>query len=376
MARLEFQSSFKNINQKEWNDLTKSNPFLRLEFFQSLEASKSIGEGTGWQPFPAIVIDQGSLVGASPIFLKEHSYGEYVFDWSWAEAYQKYGKNYYPKIASCIPFTPATGPRIFGLDLSIKKNIVVQIEELAYENKMSSSHILFCNESEKDIFGDPKWMLREGVQFKWFNKNYNNFAEFLSQLSHDKRKKIKQERKKIHDLGLKIKKIKGPEISESDLDFFYACYCNTYQDHHSHPYLTRIFFSLIKESMPESLLLILAYEGDLPIAASFFIYDDKNLYGRYWGSKSFYPGLHFELSYYQGQEFCIENRIVSFEGGAQGEHKLARGFEPFNTFSFHRIFDEKFELAIKDFLRREKTGIDQYTNELNERAPYKTELNI
>jgi predicted N-acyltransferase len=376
MARLEFQSSFKNINQKEWNDLTKSNPFLRLEFFQSLEASKSIGEGTGWHPFPAIVIDQGSLVGASPIFLKEHSYGEYVFDWSWAEAYQKYGKNYYPKIASCIPFTPATGPRIFGLDLSIKKNIVLQIEELAYENKMSSSHILFCNESEKDIFGDPKWMLREGVQFKWFNKNYNNFAEFLSQLSHDKRKKIKQERKKIHDLGLKIKKIKGPEISESDLDFFYACYCNTYQDHHSHPYLTRIFFSLIKESMPENLLLILAYEGDLPVAASFFIYDDKNLYGRYWGSKSFYPGLHFELSYYQGQEFCIENRIVSFEGGAQGEHKLARGFEPFNTFSFHRIFDEKFELAIKDFLRREKTGIDQYTNELNERAPYKTELNI
>jgi predicted N-acyltransferase len=376
MARLEFQSSFKNINQKEWNDLTKSNPFLRLEFFQSLEASKSIGEGTGWHPFPAIVIDQGSLVGASPIFLKEHSYGEYVFDWSWAEAYQKYGKNYYPKIASCIPFTPATGPRIFGLDLSIKKNIIVQIEELAYENKMSSSHILFCNESEKDIFGDPKWMLREGVQFKWFNKNYNNFVEFLSQLSHDKRKKIKQERKKIQDLGLKIKKIKGPEISESDLDFFYACYCNTYQDHHSHPYLTRIFFSLIKESMPENLLLILAYEGDLPIAASFFIYDDKNLYGRYWGSKSFYPGLHFELSYYQGQEFCIENRIVSFEGGAQGEHKLARGFEPFNTFSFHRIFDEKFELAIKDFLRREKTGIDQYTNELNERAPYKTELNI
>ena len=376
MARLEFQSSFKNINQKEWNDLTKSNPFLRLEFFQSLEASKSIGEGTGWHPFPAIVIDQGSLVGASPIFLKEHSYGEYVFDWSWAEAYQKYGKNYYPKIASCIPFTPATGPRIFGLDLSIKKNIVVQIEKLACENKMSSSHILFCNESEKDIFGDPKWMLREGVQFKWFNKNYNNFAEFLSQLSHDKRKKIKQERKKIHDLGLKIKKIKGPEISESDLDFFYACYCNTYQDHHSHPYLTRIFFSLIKESMPENLLLILAYEGDLPVAASFFIYDDKNLYGRYWGSKSFYPGLHFELSYYQGQEFCIENRIVSFEGGAQGEHKLARGFEPFNTFSFHRIFDEKFELAIKDFLRREKTGIDQYTNELNERAPYKTELNI
>jgi uncharacterized protein len=376
MARLEFQSSFKDINQKEWNDLTKSNPFLRLEFFQSLEASKSIGEGTGWHPFPAIVIDQGSLVGASPIFLKEHSYGEYVFDWSWAEAYQKYGKNYYPKIASCIPFTPATGPRIFGLDLSIKKNIAVQIEGLAYENKMSSSHILFCNESEKDIFGDPKWMLREGVQFKWFNKNYNNFAEFLSQLSHDKRKKIKQERKKIHDLGLKIKKIKGPEISESDLDFFYACYCNTYQDHHSHPYLTRIFFSLIKESMPENLLLILAYEGDLPVAASFFIYDDKNLYGRYWGSKSFYPGLHFELSYYQGQEFCIENRIVSFEGGAQGEHKLARGFEPFNTFSFHRIFDEKFELAIKDFLRREKTGIDQYTNELNERVPYKTELNI
>jgi predicted N-acyltransferase len=376
MAALEFQSSFKNINQKEWNDLTKSNPFLRLEFFQSLEASKSIGEGTGWQPFPVTVTDQGRLVGASPIFLKEHSYGEYVFDWSWAEAYQKYGKNYYPKIISSIPFTPATGPRIFGFDQSIKKNIVTQLEDLAYKNKMSSIHILFCDESERDMHKDSKWMSREGVQFKWQNKDYNNFEEFLSQLSHDKRKKIKQERKKIKDLGFEIKKIKGQEITETDLDFFYACYCNTYQEHRSHPYLTRDFFSLIRESMPENLLLVLAYEGDLPIAGSFFIHDDKKLYGRYWGSKSFYPGLHFELSYYQGQEFCIENKISIFEGGAQGEHKMARGFEPFNTFSFHRIFDEKFEHAIKDFLRREKNGIDQYTNELNERVPYKTELNI
>ena len=163
---------------------------------------------------------------------------------------------------------------------------------------------------------------------------------------------------------------------ESDLDFFYTFYCNTYQEHHSHPYLTRIFFSLIRESMPENILLILAYEANIPVAGSFFIYDDKNLYGRYWGSKSFYPGLHFELSYYQGHEFCIDNEIATFEGGAQGEHKLARGFEPFNTFSFHRIFDERFEHAIKDFLSREKNGIDKYTNELNERAPYKTDFNL
>jgi len=376
MARIEFQSSFKGINQKEWNDLTKSNPFLKLEFFQSLEASNSIGESTGWHPFPAIITHEGRIIGASPIFLKQHSYGEYVFDWSWAEAYQKYGESYYPKIVSCIPFTPVSGPRVFGLDASIKKNIVTQIEELAYGNKISSSHILFCDESEADIYQDTKWMRREGVQFKWLNKNYKNFEEFLSQLSHDKRKKIKQERKKIEGLGLKIKKIKGPEIIEADLDFFYACYCNTYQEHHSNPYLTRNFFSLIRESMSENVLLILAYEGDIPVAGSFFIYDDKNLYGRYWGSKSFYPGLHFELSYYQGQEFCIENGMLVFEGGAQGEHKLARGFEPFNTFSYHRIFDEKFEHAIKDFLRREKSGIDQYTNELNERAPYKTDLNL
>lgn len=376
MSRIEFQSSFKNINLKEWNDLTKSNPFLKLEFFQSLEASYSIGEGTGWHPLPVIVTHEERIIGASPIFLKQHSYGEYVFDWAWAEAYQKYGESYYPKIISCIPFTPASGPRVFGLDASIKKNIIKQIEELAYRNKMSSSHILFCNESEADLYQDTKWMLREGVQFKWLNKNYKNFEEFLSQLSHVKRKKIKQERKKIKDLGLKIKKMKGTEITESDLDFFYACYCNTYQEHHSNPYLTRNFFSLIRESIPENILLILAYEGDLAVAGSFFIYDDRNLYGRYWGSKNFYPGLHFELSYYQGQEFCIENGIVVFEGGAQGEHKLARGFEPFNTFSYHRIFDEKFERAIKDFLKREKSGIDQYTNELNERAPYKTDLNL
>jgi predicted N-acyltransferase len=376
MASIEFQSSFKKINQKEWNDLTKSNPFLKIQFFQSLEESNSIGEGTGWHPFPVIVTHEEKLIGASPLFLKEHSYGEYVFDWSWAEAYQKYGESYYPKIVSCIPFTPASGPRIFGIDASIKKNIVSQIEALAYKNKMSSSHILFCEESAQSLYLDSKWMLREGVQFKWHNKNYKNFEEFLFQLSHDKRKKIKQERKKIQDLGLKIKKIRGPEIVESDLDFFYTFYCNTYQEHHSHPYLTRIFFSLIRESMPENILLILAYEANIPVAGSFFIYDDKNLYGRYWGSKSFYPGLHFELSYYQGHEFCIENEIATFEGGAQGEHKLARGFEPFNTFSFHRIFDERFEHAIKDFLSREKNGIDKYTNELNERAPYKTDFNL
>jgi hypothetical protein len=258
MARIEFQSSFKGINQKEWNDLTKSNPFLKLEFFQSLEASNSIGESTGWHPFPAIITHEGRIIGASPIFLKQHSYGEYVFDWSWAEAYQKYGESYYPKIVSCIPFTPVSGPRVFGLDASIKKNIVTQIEELAYGNKISSSHILFCDESEADIYQDTKWMRREGVQFKWLNKNYKNFEEFLSQLSHDKRKKIKQERKKIEGLGLKIKKIKGPEIIEADLDFFYACYCNTYQEHHSNPYLTRNFFSLIRESMSENVLLILA----------------------------------------------------------------------------------------------------------------------
>ena len=374
MAQIEFLSSFKHINQKEWNDLTKSNPFLRLEFFQSLEASHSIGAGTGWHSFPIIVTEQSKLVGAAPIFFKEHSYGEYVFDWSWAEAYQKYGENYYPKIVSCIPFTPATGPRIFGVDQSIQQNILGHIEMFASNNKMSSSHILFCDDNERDIYEDSKWMSREGVQFKWINKQYNNFAEFLSQLSHDKRKKIKQERKKIQDLKLKIKKIKGSEITEEDLDVFYSFYCNTYEEHHSRPYLTRAFFSLIRQDMPDNLLLIFGIEGNLPIAGSFFIYDDKKLYGRYWGSNSFYPGLHFELSYYQGQEFCIENKIAEFEGGAQGEHKLARGFEPFNTFSFHRIFDEKFEHAIKDFLRREKNGIDQYTNELAERVPYKTEL--
>ncbi|MSQ80856.1 MAG: N-acetyltransferase [Candidatus Methylopumilus sp.] len=376
MARVEFQSSFKDINQEAWNRLTKSNPFLRIEFFQSLEESGSINANTGWHSFPITVTDKDNLIGASPLFLKEHSYGEYVFDSSWAQAYQQYGQSYYPKIVSCIPFTPATGPRIFGVNQTIRNNILQHIEEISQKNKMSSAHVLFCNEDEQDIYHNTKWMPRRGVQFKWLNKNYNHFEEFLSNLSHDKRKKIKQERKKIKKLGLNIKKIKGSEITEADLDFFYTCYCNTYNEHHSQPYLTRSFFSLITERMPESILLVLANKADSPVAGSFFIYDEKTLYGRYWGAKNFYPGLHFELSYYQGQEFCIENKINAFEGGAQGEHKLARGFEPFNTFSFHKIFDERFEQAIKDFLSRENNNIELYTNELNERVPYKAELNL
>ena len=363
--------SFDDIAPAAWDVLTDGTPLMRHAFFSALENSGSVGRGTGWTPQPLIVTQGDELIGAMPLFLKTNSYGEYVFDWAWADAYNRSGLEYYPKLLAAIPFSPITSSRLLAHTSETKQTMIAALEAVMQQHKLSSTHVLFPNDSDASQFEAAGWLKRVGVQFRWQNKNYTDFEDFLKTLSHDKRKKIHQERKKIAAAGVVCQAIKGVDASQSDWDFFYQCYCNTYQEHRSAPYLTRAFFSEISQTMPQNIVLFMANIDGKPIASTLNIVGNSTLYGRYWGAVQFVSGLHFELCYYQAQQFCIDEKIDFFEGGAQGEHKLARGFEPRPTCSYHKIAHPDFELAIKDFVQRESAGMAAYTNELEERAPFK-----
>ena len=374
---IELLTSINAIPAADWNALAFSSladatPLLNHHFLSALENSGSVGAGTGWNPRHLVVKQGRHLIGAMPLYLKSHSYGEYVFDWAWADAYQRSGLDYYPKLLSAIPFSPITSARLLCQRTSNVSLLMIEaLENVMQQHKLSSAHVLFPDEACAQQLETAGWLKRTGVQFRWQNKKYGEFEDFLATLSHDKRKKIHQERKKVQLAGVVCNPIKGADATEADWDFFYACYCNTYREHHSTPYLTRAFFAEIGKKMPENLLLIVAKIDEKPIACALNIYNETTLYGRYWGAMQFVSGLHFELCYYQAQQFCIAEKIDYFEGGAQGEHKLARGFEPRTTCSYHKISQPDFELAIKDFLYRESMGVAAYTNELEERAPFK-----
>lgn len=370
MLEISCVNSFKNIPINSQLFESKS-IFLNPAFLESLEVSNSVGQKTGWQPFYLLALRDKKLVGFMPTYIKDHSYGEYVFDWAWADAFHRYGLNYYPKILCAIPFTPLTGTRLLAEDNFIKEQMIVGLETILKDNNLSSCHILFLNNDDHELFKSFGWMTRRGVQFRWVNNAYKSFENFISHLSHNKRKKIKQERAKIKKANIEIIQKIGSDIEREDIEFFYECYCNTYFQHHSRPYLTREFFVQLHKKIPEKLLFVIANRDSRSIAVALNIMDKDTLYGRYWGALEYIPNLHFELCYYQGQEFCIQNNIKFFEGGAQGEHKLARGFEAFDTFSCHYIVDEKFREAIKDFLAKESEQMELYTNELDIRKPFK-----
>jgi predicted N-acyltransferase len=368
---VELITSINEIAAADWDLLTDGTPLLSHAFLSALESTGCLGKGTGWSPYPLIVRQGENVVGAMPLYLKSHSYGEYVFDWAWADAYQRSGLDYYPKLLSAIPFSPITSARLLSKSAETQLLMIEALENTMLQHQLSSAHVLFPDEACAKLFESAGWLKRVGVQFRWQNKNYADFEAFLATLNHDKRKKIHQERKKIQNAGVACRWIKGAEITESDWDFFYRCYSNTYAEHHSTPYLTRAFFSEIGKSMPQNILLIVAEIDGEAIASTLNIYNQNTLYGRYWGATQFVSALHFELCYYQAQMFCIAEKIEFFEGGAQGEHKLARGFEPRPTCSYHKIAHPDFEEAIKRFLAQESLGIAAYTNELEERAPFK-----
>jgi predicted N-acyltransferase len=346
------------------------NPFVDYRFLSALQESGSVGEASGWVPRFALLEKGAELVGAAPVYEKHHSYGEYVFDWAWADAYRRNGLDYYPKGLVAVPFTPVPGPRLLAADATARAALAGGLVALAQRLQWSSVHVLFPDAGDSAALAAQSMLERKGVQFHWQNPGYSSFEEFLAHLAQPKRKKLLAERRKVRDAGIRMRVVPGDVITEADWDFFYRCYEMTYALHHSTPYLERGFFSLVGQSMPEHLVMFIAENASRkPVAASLLFHDADAIYGRYWGAVEYVPCLHFEASYYAPMEWAIAQRLKRFEGGAQGEHKMARGFLPVQTNSFHWLAHPAFNDAIANFLARETGGIESYLDELRERNP-------
>ena len=310
------------------------------------------------------------------LYLKDHSYGEYVFDWAWADAYQRHGLAYYPKLLGAVPFTPVPGPRLLARDDRLRAVLLRAMQSLVRSAGLSSAHLLFLDEADQRVAREAGWMMRSTVQFHWTNSEparYADFADFLASLQREKRKKIGQERRKVAEAGVSFVALTGTEIGPDEWDFFYRCYTLTYRAYHSAPYLTRDFFARMAAAMPAHWLLFIAERGGKRIAASLIAIDPArgNAFGRYWGATENLACLHFEACYYQPLAWCIANGYTRFEGGAQGEHKMARGLLPVATASAHWLAHPQFAQAVADFLRREGAAVEGYMGELEERRPFK-----
>lgn len=370
--RIQILDKLADVDAAAWNELAGDNPFLRFEFLNNLERSGCVSRDTGWEPRHILLWREASLIGAMPLYLKHHSYGEYIFDWAWADAYHRHGLSYYPKLSSAIPFTPVSGARLLSADPAVREKLANAAIALAQELKASSLHILYPTQGQSEDLKNLGYMLRTSTQFHWRNRGYQCFDDFLAEMSHDKRKKIKQERRKIFEQNIRFEILEGSQIAAQDWQFFNRCYRTTYQQHHSSPYLNLDFFLSVGREMPESIVMFTAMKDDRPIAAALNLKNRERLFGRYWGSEIYVPGLHFESCYYQGIGYCIENRLAVFEGGVQGEHKLARGLLPVETYSNHWLAHPQFSAAIANFLERESEGVERYMEQLNEMAPFKS----
>ena len=368
------------IDAAQWNDLLaaqpSSTPFVRHEYLLALHRSASACLETGWVPQFLCAFDGGVLLAACPLYLKAHSYGEYVFDWAWADAYRRHGLAYYPKLVDAVPFTPVPGPRLLARDAVGRRLLLRAMQQLAAEHGLSSAHLLFLDDADQAAARESGWMMRSTVQFHWVQREsrpYADFADFASTLQRDKRKKIQQERRRVADAGVSLTELQGPRITGADWDFFYRCYCQTYLEHGSAPYLTRDFFARMADTMPENWLLFIATRDGERIAASLIGIDPAGrvAFGRYWGAVAHVPCLHFEACYYRPLAWCIANGYLRFEGGAQGEHKMARGLLPVQTWSAHWLAHPRFARAVGDFLEQEGAGMAGYLDELNDRRPFK-----
>jgi hypothetical protein len=368
------------IRVEQWNSLL--NPiqpaqragalFLRHEYLCALHESRCATRETGWEPHYLTLWDRSDrLAAATPLYRKHHSYGEYVFDWSWAEAHERHGIAYYPKWLVAVPFTPVPGPRLLAIDEAANRHLAAELLRLARQSTLSSLHVLFASPEDAARLAQIGLRTRRAVQFHWINRGYSNFDDYLSALTQPKRKKVRAERRRVSAAGISFVRKTGEQISADDWRFFARCYANTYAAHHSTAYLNPQFFRRLATSMREHLLLVLAMRDGVRVAASFALFDDERLYGRYWGTTQDIDCLHFETSYYQMIEFAIERGLRVFEGGAQGEHKHARGFEPVTTSSSHWLAHPAFDAAVGHALVREGGGIEAYVDELEERSALK-----
>ncbi len=375
MHSVEVVDSLARVPAADWNRLAGGDPFLSHEFLSALHETGCASSATGWAPQYLLLRSGAALTGAMPLYLKAHSYGEYVFDWAWADAYHRHGFAYYPKLLCAIPFTPVTGARLLAASEADRDRLIGAALGLAAKLGASSLHCLFPTRTEAERMVAHGMMPRTTVQFHWGNRDYASFEAFLGEFSHDKRKKVKQERRKTAAAGIRFKWLEGDEIRERDWAFFHRCYRQTYREHRSTPYLNLEFFCRIGAALPRHLVLIVAERDNAPIAASLNVRHSNRLCGRYWGALQHHPALHFETCYYQGIEYCIARGIATFEGGSRGEHKLARGLMPVETLSAHWLAHPEFAAAVEQFLAREARGTERYVDELADRSPFKREMN-
>lgn len=373
-------SGLHEISADEWDALNPTSyPFARHAFLNALETTRCVDSehlkitNTGWQPNHLVKRNaQNELVAAIPAYIKRHSYGEYVFDWQWAEAYAQYGMNYYPKLLCAIPFTPATGPRLLGKEHHFE-NIGNQLSQLCSEQGLSGWHLNFPMKQESDTLltaASVEVQPRLGCQFHWHNNNFTSFDHYLASFVSRKRKSVVKERRKVSEQGIRLERKTGEEITPEDIQFFYQCYLDTYQKRRSSPYLSEAFFLKLIVSMAEQMMLVLASHNNEPCAAALYFFDDNTLYGRYWGCLQDFDSLHFEACYYQGIEFCIEKKLQRFDPGTQGEHKISRGFRPVLTHSLHCLQHPGFNEAVGRFLEEETEHILAYQRDAETLLPF------
>ncbi|WP_086482006.1 GNAT family N-acetyltransferase [Oceanospirillum sanctuarii] len=377
--KIRFIDNISQIDDADWQRLlnTDNNPFIGKAFLLALESSGAASEKGGWKPHHLTVESDDGLIAFMPLYLKTHSYGEYVFDWSWADAYQRYGLAYYPKLVTAIPYTPSQGERLLVADGIQKSDLLPLIVDAVKAEAMrlgaSGWHLLFPQEDEHQLLANQQLHTRLTCQFHWFNTdNWQDFDQFLASFSSKKRKNVKQERRKVAEQGFRLARVEGTEITPEQLEHFYHCYHITYLQRGRQGYLNRSFFQQLVETMPEQMMLVIAYDStDAPVAAALFFHDNASLYGRYWGSKVEADSLHFEACYYQGIEYCLERGLKHFDPGTQGEHKISRGFHPILTWSNHWLAEPGFDDAIRDFVEEEAEHVQQYAEHACDMLPFK-----
>ena len=377
------ENSIENIGKKNWNNCANHealsyNPFVSYEFLNALEKSNSVNGDSGWYTSFFVAKDKDDkIIGCTPAYLKNNSSGEYVFDYSWAEAYQRVGRSYYPKLQISIPFTPVSTPKLLTKDqndIDTKVFMLQAIEDFCSEHAISSAHLTFLNEKELNTLQNKKWLIRTDQQFHWFNDNYNDFNDFLSDLSSRKRKNIKKERDEANKNGLVIEMLNHKEIQEFHWDEFYKFYIDTSMRKWGQPYLNRDFFSLIGQTLSENILLIMVKNNNKYIAGALNFIGGDTIYGRNWGCIEDHKNLHFEVCYYRAIDFAINNKLKKVEAGAQGAHKISRGYQPSKTFSAHWIKDVDFFEAISNYLKDERVYIQENIEKLNEYIPFKKNM--
>jgi predicted N-acyltransferase len=368
---LKIVENIEDVPAAEWNALAGNDPTLSHAFFLALQESGCAMPQFGWKAQFLTLWQDGRLVGAMPLYLKMNSYGEHVFDFAWADAYQRHGLRYYPKLVCTVPFTPVSGTRLLAESGEIRSLLLQQALQYAKELGVSSLHCLFLNEADALEAQQQGMMLRQDVQFHWQNTGYSDFDEYLATLTRDKRKRIKQERRKVQEAGIKLQCITGEHATEEQWAFFASCYLHTLQLHNSPHQLNEDFFLRIGVALPRNTLLVIASREGRPVASALNYVTEDALYGRSWGTFEFHSGLHFETCYYQAIEYCIANKLKAFEGGAGGEHKLSRGFLPVTTRSTHWLAHPQFAQAVESYLKNETDAIAEYVGELNERSPFK-----